>query len=197
MVIFLASGSAVRARMLESAGIVFDRSGHTVDERAVQQAWRSGERSARELALALAQAKAASALDALPSGAIVIAADQVLIHRGEALSKTSDPAEAADRLARLSGDAHDLVSAAVVAKGDETREIVDTTRIHMRSVGPSEIATYLSEAPSSVMESVACYEIEGLGSRLIDRIDGDYFTALGLPLFGVLDALRALNEDVW
>lgn len=195
--IFLASGSAVRGRMLEGAGIAFERSAHAVDEQAVQRSWRSADRPAHELAGVLAQAKAVSALQSLPGGSIVIAADQVLVHRGEALSKVADTAEAAERLARLSGEAHDLVSTAVVARGAEIRHVVDAARINMRPIGPSEIASYLAEAPASIIDSVACYEIEGLGARLISGIEGDYFTALGLPLFGVLDALRALDEDVW
>jgi septum formation protein len=147
----------------------------------------------RRVASALAVAKAANVSERLP-GAIVIGADQTLDLDGRSLSKPADRAAAARQLGAMSGKTHALHSAFAIAQaGRVVARQTRSARLTMRTVGKAEIDSYLDAIGDAATASVGSYQLEGLGVRLFDRIDGDYFTILGLPMLPLLAALRRLG----
>jgi septum formation protein len=188
--LILASKSAARAQLLENAGIPFDTMPAAVDERAIEAPLIVAARTPAEIALALAEAKAIAVSRAEPT-AIVIGADQTLEADGMRWTKPHSMEEAHGQLLRLSGCTHALHSAIAVARnGAVAWQHVDTARLTMRKLSASFIATYLAEIGDIAMASVGAYQIERIGIQLFDRIEGDYFTILGLPLLPLLSWLR-------
>lgn len=188
--IVLASQSAVRAKLLRAAGLRIETRSSGIDEAEIF-AGLSTDADLEPIMIAerLAAAKAAAA--AQPSDVAVIAADQLLVVDGRVLQKAETMQEAHDRLWSMRAGSHQLITAAiVVSRGAIAWRGADVATVMMRSYSKEALAAYLAAAGPGVLSSVACYEIEGLGAQLIENIDGDYFSALGLPLLAVLEALR-------
>ena len=185
----LASQSRARQALLTDAGISFEAVTAEIDERAVQQA--SGLSAPGEIASLLAREKALS-VSARQPGKFVIGADQTLALGERLFSKPSGRAQAAEQLRALAGQRHELHSAVAVARdGKILFEAVAIAGITMRRLGEAEIGAYLDEAGDAVTSSVGAYQLEGLGVHLFERIEGDHFTILGLPLLPLLAFLRS------
>lgn len=184
----LASGSAVRARLLRDAGLDFEIVPSSVDEDAIKNTKR--DLDTEHLALALARAKAGEISD-LRSGDLVIGADQILDCEGARFDKPKDCAEAASHLRRLGGRPHHLFTACTVFYGGfEVWRHTSAPRLTMRPFDAAFIESYLARAGDGVLTSVGAYQLEGLGAHLFETIEGDYFTILGLPLLSLLAFLR-------
>lgn len=184
----LASASETRARLLRAAGVEFDVVPANIDEDKVKtQGVRAGHATA-ELAVALAELKS---LRLNSSVQHVLGADQILDLDGRAVGKCATLADAASLLGRLRGRAHELVTAVALAQGGKVVwRHVERSRLVMRNFTDAFVAEYLSRAGESVLQAVGCYELEGLGSQLFERVEGDFFSVLGLPLLPTLEALR-------
>jgi septum formation protein len=187
--LILASQSRARQALLANAGISFEAVTAEIDERAVQQA--SGLSAPGEIASLLAREKALS-VSARQPGKFVIGADQTLALGERLFSKPAGRAQAAEQLRALAGQRHELHSAvAVVRDGKILFEVVAIAGMTMRRLGEAEIDVYLDEAGDAVTSSVGAYQLEGLGVHLFERIEGDHFTILGLPLLPLLAFLRS------
>lgn len=190
--IILASGSSARRALLNGAGLTFDVIPAEIDEDAVKSALLSVDPllTPARLAEELAAEKARSVARQHP-GKLVIGADQVLAFEGAIYSKVSSEMEARAVLKKLRGRTHGLISAAALSRDGELLWIAsDRARLTMREFTDAYLATYLKDAGAAILACVGCYELEGRGAQLFDKIDGDYFTILGLPLIPLLGALR-------
>jgi septum formation protein len=186
--LILASGSAARRDMLRGAGVAFVVRPADVDEGAVKAraTW-----TAAALAVELACLKATK-ISALAPGALVIGADQVLVCEGKRFDKPEGLRGAAGQLRALRGRAHELVTAACVYRdGAKIWEDVATPRLVMRDFSEAFLADYLAREGEAVCGCVGAYRLEGLGVQLFARIEGDFFTILGLNLLPLLEFLRA------
>jgi septum formation protein len=189
--LILASASKSRAMMLEAAGLAFIVEPPGLDESVMRQAI-SGEKALdpHDIAEVLARAKAEAVSD-LARQAYVIGGDQILA-LGKTIMSKPDSMEAARRqLLDLSGKTHTLHTAVAVATNGETLWAETTVAtLTMRKLTPEFIGRYLAAAGEEVLGSVGAYQLESLGVQLFDKIDGDYFSILGLPLIPLLDTLR-------
>jgi septum formation protein len=186
--LILASKSRARQVLLASAGISFEAVAADIDERAVQKA--SGLSSPADVAALLSREKAL-AVAARKPGRFVVGADQTLALGTRLFSKPAGRAEAAEQLRALAGHSHQLHSAVAVARdGKILFSDVSAARMTVRPLSGTEIEAYLDEAGEAVTSSVGAYQLEGLGVHLFERIEGDHFTILGLPMFGLLGFLR-------
>ena len=187
--LILASQSRARQVLLANAGISFKSIPADIDERAVQQ--NSGLSAPADVAAVLAREKALWVSSHQP-GKFVIGADQTLALGDRLFSKPAGHAQAAEQIRALAGRSHELHSAVAVAcDGAILFETVTIARMTMRTLGEAELAAYLDEAGAAVTSSVGAYQLEGLGVHLFDRIEGDHFTILGLPLLPLLAFLRS------
>ena len=184
----LASRSAVRRTMLEAVGIPLVVAPADIDERAVER--RAGAGTAADVASLLAREKSRAGCAGL-KGRLVVGADQTLALGRTRFTKPVDRDTAREQLKALAGRTHELHSAVAVARdGRVLFSKVDTAKLTMRELSDPCLDAYLDTAGEAVMASVGGYQLEGLGSQLFERIEGDYFTILGLPLFAVLGFLR-------
>jgi septum formation protein len=184
----LASRSKVRQRLLTAAGIPIDVCAADLDEREVEALAPSRQSAA--IATYLAREKA-SAVEVNNPGRLVLGADQLLSIDGERFSKPADRASARAQLHALSGRTHTLYSAiAFVQDATVLFDHVSTARLTMRSLSDRFLDHYLDVVGSAATESVGAYQLEGLGVQLFERVEGDYFTVLGLPLMELLEFLR-------
>jgi septum formation protein len=187
--LILASQSRARQALLANAGIVFEAVPADIDERAVQQASRLI--APGDIAALLAREKALDVSMRQP-GQFVVGADQTLALGTRLFSKPAGRAQAAEQLRALAGRSHELHSAVAVARdGKILFEAAAVARMTMRRLGEAEIDAYLDEAGDAVTSSVGAYQLEGLGVHLFERIEGDHFTILGLPLLQLLAYLRS------
>jgi len=186
--LILASQSRARQMLLTNAGIAFEAVPADIDERAVQQA--SGLTTPGEIAALLAREKALS-VSSRQVGKYVIGADQTLALGDRLFSKPAGRAQAAEQLRALAGRAHELHSAIAVARdGKILFAEIAVARMTMRPLDEAGIDAYLDAAGEAVTSSVGAYQLEGLGVHLFERIEGDHFTILGLPLLSLLGFLR-------
>ncbi len=184
----LASKSDVRGKILGAAGLRFETRPAQIDERAVEA--KAGASDAAAAASLLARAKA-DAVAASQPGRVVLGADQTLALGAERFSKPANRAAAVEQLRTLRGKTHALHSAlALVRDGVELFSYADTARLTMRDVSDRFVDDYLDMAGDAALSSVGGYQLEGVGIHLFERVAGDYFTILGLPLLPLLAFLR-------
>jgi septum formation protein len=187
--LILASQSRARHALLANAGIDFEAVPADIDEREIQQA--SGLSTPGDIAALLARRKALSVSLRQP-GRFVVGADQTLARGARLFAKPAGRAQAAEQLRALAGGSHELHSAVAVARdGEILFEGVFIARMTMRQLGEPEIVAYLDAAGEAVSTSVGAYQLEGLGVHLFERVEGDHFTILGLPLLPLLAFLRS------
>ena len=184
----LASRSDVRGKILAAAGLRFEIRPSLVDERAIEA--KAGIDDPAGIARYLAQAKANAVAANLP-GRMVLGADQTLARGAKRFTKPSDRKIASEQLRDLRGRTHELHSAlALVRDGDLIFSCVDTARLTMRNFSDHYLEDYLDMAGDAALKSVGGYQLEGIGIHLFERVAGDYFTILGLPLLPLLAYLR-------
>jgi septum formation protein len=185
----LASGSAVRRKLLEAGGIPVEARPASIDERAIEAAAPSEDPSA--VAALLARAKALRVAADVP-GRLVVGADQTLALGRRRFDKPADRAAARAQLQALAGRTHELHAAVAVARGRNVLfEHVGVARLTVRPLSDTFLDRYLDAAGAAVTASVGAYQVEGIGVHLFERIEGDHFTILGLPLLPLLAYLRA------
>jgi septum formation protein len=188
--IILASGSPHRRTLLRNAGLEFSVEKPDIDERAVEAALAGSGVTPEDVAAVLAEAKAVAVSERHPH-ALVIGSDQMLSLGDELLHKVADMEAARRQLLRLSGRMHQLSSAVVLAgQGEAIWRHTSVAHMTMRKLDPAAIGRYLSDVGDATLGSVGCYQIEGRGIRLFEKIEGDFFTIVGLPLLPLLAALR-------
>ena len=188
--IVLASASATRAAILAGAGIEVLTDPAGIDEDEIKRSFRAAGRDAAACATALAETKALR-VSARHTDALVVGADQMLDCAGTWFDKSRDRSEARAQLIALRGKRHELVSAlAVVRNGAPIWRLVDRPRLTMRAFSDRFLEAYLAALGDDALASVGVYQLEGLGAQLFERIEGDYFSILGLPLLPLLGFLR-------
>ena len=188
--LILASASTARAGLLQAAGITFAIDPADIDEAAIKREHRELGRDAPTCAAALAEAKARS-VAARRKNALVIGADQILVAGDEWFDKPGDLAAAEAQLRRLRGRDHILVTAACAVCGDERLwQATSIPKLTMRRFGDAFLAGYIAGEWDALLGSVGAYRLEGKGVQLFDRIEGDHFAILGLPLLELLAFLR-------
>ncbi|QIO30686.1 Maf family nucleotide pyrophosphatase [Bradyrhizobium sp. 1(2017)] len=186
--LILASQSSARKMLLANAGLEFKAVTADIDERGIQAASKLS--NPREIGLLLAREKA-RAVSARYPGSYVIGADQTLALGERLFNKPAGRAQAMAQLRDLAGSSHELNSAVAMARdGKIVFEHVSIARMTMRQMTETELSAYLDAAGDAVTTSVGAYQLEGLGIHLFERIEGDHFTILGLPLLPLLAFLR-------
>ena len=186
--LILASQSSARKMLLANAGLEFKAIAADIDERGIQAA--SELSNPRAIASLLAREKAKAVSAGHPSS-YVIGADQTLALGDRLFNKPADRSQALAQLRDLAGNSHELNSAVAVAHdGKVVFENVSIARMTMREMTEGELSAYLDAAGEAVTTSVGAYQLEGLGIHLFERIEGDHFTVLGLPLLPLLAFLR-------
>jgi septum formation protein len=184
----LASRSAARRALLEAAGIPIELHPADIDERALEA--QATAHDPGTSAAMLAREKASAVAKSCPSR-LVLGADQILAFGPKRFSKPADRLAARAQLQALRGRTHELHAAlAFVEDGAVVFTHVETARLTMRPFSDNFLDRYLGATGDAALASVGCYQLEGLGVQLFERIDGDYFTILGLPLLQALDFLR-------
>lgn len=188
--LILASASASRSAMLRNAGLAIAQEPAGVDEDMVKHSLRAEGADAAHVAVTLADLKAQQVSRNHPD-AFVIGADQMLECNGIWFDKPPDIDHARGHLEALRGKTHELITAAVVVRaGARLWQHVDRAALTMRGFSDAYIDAYLEETGAEVCSTVGAYRLEGVGAQLFSRVEGDFFTILGLPLLPLLDFLR-------
>tara|TARA_R110000868_G_scaffold278125_1_gene537957 strand:- start:11975 stop:12568 length:594 start_codon:yes stop_codon:yes gene_type:complete len=193
--LILASKSTTRKALLEQAGLGFSTAPATIDERALETAAIAAGGDGRDVALLLARHKAEAVAKTHP-GAIVIGADQTLSLGTELLHKPTDRHDAATQLDHLHGKTHRLHAAVTLVRDDVLLwSDIQTAELTMREFTVQERDDVLDREGDAILASVGGYRLEGPSIRLFDKVVGDYFTILGLPLLPLLAALRMIAPE--
>lgn len=188
--LILASKSLVRRDLLKQAGLSFDIHPAELDERGIIAAHWVKDVPVEVIAMDLARQKAA-AVSLHHPGALVIGADQILMHKGQLVDKARDERDARHTLKNLQGSSHRLISSVAVAEnGVILWENVDAASLVMRPLDDEAIEDYCIKAGTALTDYVGGYALEGIGLWLFEKVEGDYFTILGLPLPSLLGFLR-------
>lgn len=193
--VILASKSAARAGILRNAGVDVDVMPSLIDENVVKTAIISEDSSVppADFSDILAQSKANSVSEN-QGGIPVIGADQVLVLNGDVYDKPRSKDEARDQLVTLRGKTHELISAVAIARHGATEwSITSHAQLTMRDFSNEFLGYYLAAMGDEITESVGGYKLEGLGGQLFEKVQGDYFTVLGLPLLPLLNQLRKMG----
>jgi septum formation protein len=189
----LASASPFRRHLMEQAGLVFTAESARIDERAAEAPIRETGSMPEEIARALAIAKAADVASRHP-GKFVIGSDQIMSMDGTLFHKCETVAQAKAQLAGMRGKTHQLSSAVAILKdGQLLWSEVAIAEMTFRQFSDRFLDTYIDRAGDNVLLSVGAYQYEGLGQQLFEKISGDYFTIIGLPMLPLLKALRTFG----
>lgn len=192
--IILASASEIRATLLRNAGLNVEVSPARIDEDAIKLALQAEDAPPRDIADTLAEMKARKVSFGRPD-ALVLGCDQVLQIDKDCLSKPSSPEDAVAQLKRLRGKTHKLLSAAVLYYAGEPQwRFVGEVRLTMHTLSDEFIEDYVARNWDSIRYSVGGYKLEEEGARLFSRVNGDYFTVLGLPLLDLLSYLSLRGD---
>ena len=188
--VILASGSKIRAQLLENAGVVFDIEIARIDESAVIASLKHENAKPHDVVDTLAEYKAQRVAAKFPEY-LVIGCDQILVCDKKIYEKPQSLEEAYDHLLELRGKAHQLLSAVVIFEnGKPVWRHTGRSQLIMREFTDEFLKSYLNDQGDDVLTSVGCYKLEEAGAQLFKRIQGDYFTILGIPLLEVLGFLR-------
>ena len=194
--VILASASPIRAELLTRAGVDVVVEPAQVDEATIRESLKAEGASVEDVADALAETKASQVGRKHPDD-LVVGCDQMLDLAGDWLEKPGSLDNAKAQLDQLAGRTHRLVSSAVVVQGRQRLwGATDSAQLSMRKLTSAAIEAYLAAAGPDVLGSVGCYQIEKLGIRLFERIQGDHFTILGLPLLPLMNFLRMHGHGV-
>jgi len=187
--LILASGSAIRREIMTGAGLKFEVIVKPVDEAAIKSAMLADAARPRDIADALAEAKALR-VSRQESG-LVIGADQIMVIDGELYDKPTSIEAARERLLLMRGKRHELIGSVVVASGGApVWRYVSETKLWMREFSEEFLDDYLVREGELLTQSVGAYRFEGLGSQLFSKVEGDFFSILGLSLLPLLQYLR-------
>ena len=191
MTLVLASQSAGRIAMLSAAGVSVQAVPALVDEQSIKASLAEAGAKPRDIADALAEAKARKISRKMPT-AMVLGCDQICVGPdGYIFDKPQTPDDARAHLARLSGKVHRLISAAVICEqGEPVWRIIDTAQLTMRNLSPQYIDDYVETYWDEIRHCVGCYRIEAEGAQLFASVSGSQFTIIGMPLLPLLDYLR-------
>ena len=191
--LILASNSASRKALMAGARLDFTSEAADIGERQIEAELAAKDATPPEIAVALARAKAIEVSRRMPD-AHVIGSDQVLSLGGRLLHKPANMAEAGDHIRAMSGTTHHLnCGVAIAHKGEAIWSDVSIARMTMRPISDDFLERYLAMAGDGILGSVGAYHFEGPGIQLFEKIDGDYFTILGLPMLTLLAGLRQLD----
>ncbi len=191
--IILASASPFRRMLMENAGLSFEAHAARIDERAIESRMEDDRSTPDAVAVVLATEKACEVSSRF-ADAIIIGSDQTMSLGNRTFHKPSDMADAANHLRLLSGNTHRLNSAiALTLNGQVIWQHVSHAELTMRELSSDFIARHLARVGDKAMSSVGAYQLEGEGLQLFSKIDGDYFTIIGLPMLPLLEKLRELG----
>ena len=177
--LILASRSPRRAELLERLSLEFAVRVPDVDETVKPYESPAGA------AARLAESKARVAAEA---GALAIGCDTLVVHGGDILGKPKSRAEAVEMINRLEGEEHEVYTGVAVATPERVESVVETTRVWFRSLDAEECEEYV--ATGEPMDKAGAYGIQGYGAAIVERIDGDYFNVMGLPIQRLLELFR-------
>lgn len=187
----LASGSAVRQKMLRNAGLKFMVHSADIDERTVQKDMEEQKKSLSEIAIKLSEQKALSVAQNYPDE-YVIGSDQLLVFEDQILNKSANLDQAKEKISKLSGKVHHLISGAAIVKNNEVIwTAFDQADLYMHDLSSADIDAYFEMAGEDVLSSVGAYKLEERGPWLFNKIEGDFFTILGFPLLAFLNFLQS------
>jgi septum formation protein len=188
--LILASGSATRARMLRNAGVALETAAPAIDEAELKASLKQEGAPAARVAETLAEMKAQRIAPRFP-GRFVLGSDQMLECDGDWLDKPESRDAAREQLRKLRGKDHSLITSAVLVRdGARIWHTTDRAALRMRNFSDAFLERYLDQAGEDVLHSVGAYQLEGIGAQLFERVTGDFFTILGLPLLPVIAILR-------
>lgn len=185
--IILASGSPRRRELMQALGMEFEIVAADVDERSL------GFHTPREFALKAAYVKACAVEERLERAGLIVAADTIVVLEGKIFGKPADPEEARQMLAQLSGREHSVISG-IAVKEFHKSVLLDSvaTRVFFRRLTPKQIADYV--ATGEPLDKAGAYAIQGKAARLVERIEGDYFNVVGLPLRRLLEMMSMYTD---
>lgn len=187
--LILASGSAIRQKMMRDAGLDFEVVTRPVDESSIKASMLAEGTKLRDIADALAEAKSVRVSRQMPG--LIIGADQIMVMDDTLFDKPKDITEARTRLLHMRGKSHFLIGAVVISEnGNPVWRHLAKTKLTMREFSDSFLEDYLEAEGDILLQSVGAYRFEGRGSQLFSSVEGDFFSILGLSLLPVMDYLR-------